>query len=83
MVTRTVAPEGGVSIAIPAGTRRFFIRDDRGGAVIEVIIHSSAAREALVAGHLTELEDEILASPAPEHSPLPLRPAAHRHLQAL
>ena len=82
MVTRTIAPAGGATITIPAGTRRFFIRDDSGDAVVEVIIHSPAAREALVAGHLTELEDEIRASRDKEHSPplpLPQRP----HLSAL
>lgn len=83
MVTRGTIPEGGVHM--PEGKTRFFIRDDSGGDVIEVILHRPVP-EALLAGHLFQFEEELRTSHrgGPNLSaPVPLQRAARRHLQSL
>jgi hypothetical protein len=58
MVTR-VEHEDVATIDVPANGTVYELLDDTGAVVLSVIVHRPC-REALVAGHLFQLEDELL-----------------------
>jgi hypothetical protein len=78
MVTRA-AHEDATTVDVPANGTVYELLDDTGAVVLSVIVHRPC-REALVAGHLFQLEDELLDQSA---SAAATPPASQPFLQAL